>query len=95
MPKQMQAASHKERVRAFRTHPTLILGLCRPQVGCMAQPRMRLVIQATACLKSIFSLAFHATDDPIFKTPPFGFFGIGGGIGSIVDKNIEVGLGTG
>ena len=50
---------------------------------------------ATACLKRIFSLAFHATNDPVFKTPPLGFFGIGGGIGGIVDKNIEVGFGTG
>ena len=57
---------------------------------------MRLVeLHTTACLKRIFPLAFHATNDPIFKTPPFGFFGIGGGIGSIVDKNIEVGFGTG
>ena len=62
----------------------------------MAQLCTQLVgMQAAVCLKSIFSLAFHATNDPVFKTPPFGFFGIGGGIGGIVDKNIEVGFGTG
>ena len=46
-------------------------------------------------LKRIFSPTFHATDDPIFKLSPLGLFGIGGGIGGIVDKNIEVGFGAG
>ena len=50
---------------------------------------------ATACLKRIFSLAFHTTDDPVFKPSPLGFLSIGGGIGGIVDKNIKVGFGTG
>ena len=57
---------------------------------------MRLVeLHTTACLKRIFSLAFYTADYPVFKPPPLGFFGIGGGIGGIVDKNVEVRFGTG
>ena len=57
---------------------------------------MRLVeMHTTACLKRIFCLAFYTADYPVFKPPPFGFFGISSWIGSIVDKNIEVGFGTG
>ena len=36
MSTQVQAASRKERVRAYRTRPTRRFeSLCRPQVGCM------------------------------------------------------------